>query len=195
MNVRAKIMLFACGLLVSLGVIAKEIDVTSSFAGTITTPITAGMDITGTPWGPEPMIISEAQMRGSLGPANMSVISRFDTDGVPVADCNGTGEAGVPFVMEYAFSVSTYKDHSQLYVKFDTGWICGLPGTSGQSFYRGYVEGTIVGGTGRFAGATGTVTSDFYGHDLSGPLVAGEDHRPSYGSFYGTMEGNLILAE
>lgn len=195
MNVRARIMLFAFGLLVSLGVLAREIDVHSSFAGTIITPITAGYDVSGNFWGPEPMIVSEAEMRGSLGPANVSVVSRFDADTQVVADCHGTGEPGVPFSMAYAFSVNTYKDHSQLYVKFDTGWICGMPGPSGSAFYRGYVEGTIVGGTGRFAGASGTMASDFYGHDLSGGLVIGEDQRPTFGSFYGTTSGQLIIED
>jgi len=189
MNVRAKIMLLVCGLLMSLAAMAKEITINSSFAGTIATPVTAG------PTGVlEPMILSEADMKGSLGPATLSVISRFDASDW-VEDCHGTGAPGVPFDMAYAFSVSTYKEHSQLYVRFDTGWICGMPGTSGAAFYRGHVEGTIVGGTGRFEGASGTVQSDFFGNDLSGPLVIGEELRPSYGSFYGTMTGDLTFAD
>lgn len=100
--------------------------------------------------------------------------------------------------MTFARSITTFVDYSQLFVSYDSGWICATPGSAGTASYRGKVIGHIVGGTGRFVGASGTLESDFGGNDLSGPFVVGTDTEPAiqfpgYGSFVGSSTGTLIL--
>lgn len=202
MKIRTRLMPFVLGLAMSLGALAEEVTISmrAGFAGTIVTPITAGVLADGvTGWGPEPMIISDARLvgKGRFGKGLMKVVSRFDSnEPQPSTDCKGSGRAGLPLDMGYAFSVTTYDDFSQLYVRFTEGWICLNPfGASGDVFYWGYVSGDVVGGTGRFADASGTVSSDFYGHDLAGTFVASEDDHAGFGSFYGNMRAEIEVEQ
>ena len=96
-------------------------------------------------------------------------------------------------VMEYARSITTYGNHDQMFVFWDRGWICATPGLAGQSSYRGWVTGRIVGGTGQFEGVTGTANSDFGGYDLAGPFVAEGPEFPIVGSFTGTVDGTVVF--
>ena len=125
----------------------------------------------------------------------MSVLSQYAPDfGLTV--CN-VGE--IPLDMIYARSVTTFKDLSQFFVVFDSGWICATPGPAGAASYYGRVTGHVVGGSGRFQGASGDVESDFGGNDLAGPFVMDchgcdpEVPFPAFGSFSGSMKGRLTL--
>jgi hypothetical protein len=139
------------------------------------------------------VIISEADAKGSFGAMQLKVVSKF-TPFVPIPDPDVSCDSPrVPFVMDFARSVTTYKDYSQMLVFWDTGWLCGMPGPAGQVYYEGRVEGRIVGGTGRFEGATGEVVSDFDGYDLSGPLVFEGPMFPTLGTWNGTVTGRVEL--
>jgi hypothetical protein len=140
-----------------------------------------------------PFLLSEAEMKGAFGAARLSVLSQF----VPAepGSVEACGIQEVPLVMIYARSVTTFKDFSQLFVKYTDGWICASPGEPVAS-YHGWVRGTVVGGSGHFAGAGGQIESRFGGTDLAGPFVGpGEILFPGYGSFVGSMEGMLTLPE
>ena len=141
-------------------------------------------------------IISDADAKGSFGPTQVRVVSKF-TPFLPIPDpqvsCSMTEK--VPFVMEYARSVTTFKDFSEMFIVWTTGWLCGTPGDPGQASYDGFAEGEIVGGTGRFEGASGEVTTSFSGFDMAGPIVIGGPEFPSFGSWKGTIEGKVVFAD
>jgi hypothetical protein len=141
------------------------------------------------------VIISEADAKGSFGAMQLKVVSKF-TPFVAIPDPEAKCDPPkIPMVMEYARSVTTYKDYSQMLVFWDTGWICATPGLTGEVYYVGRVEGRIVAGTGRFEGATGEVVSDFDGYDLSGPFVFEGPPFPTLGSWNGTVAGTVDFAE
>ena len=160
---------------------AEGVDFNLKFAGTV-------YDV---PDFVDTMIITEANASGSFGADHILVISKF-TPFVPVPACT-TDE--IPMEMTFARSVTTYKNHDQMFVYWDSGWICATPGPAGYASYRGEVTGHIVSGTGRFEGATGTVTSEFGGFDLSGPFVIEGPAFPIMGSFTGTVYGTVVFAE
>lgn len=162
---------------------AEEVDFSLKFAGTV-------YDVPALQPG-DTMIITEANASGSFGAQHILVISQF-TPFLPAAACV---EGEIPMVMGFARSVTTYKNHDQMFVFWDSGWICATPGPAGLSSYRGEVIGHIVSGTGRFEGATGTVTSEFGGFDLSGPFVFEGPLFPIMGSFAGTVYGTVVFAD
>ena len=165
---------------------AGEAKLKIEYAGTIFNMI----DIADT------VIISDADAKGSFGAMRTRVVSKFLAPvPIPDPDVSCVWPENVPFVMEYARSVTTFKDFSEMFVVWNSGWICGTPGAPGEFSYVGFVEGDIVGGTGKFEGATGEVTSDFTGFDLSGPFVTGGPEFPSFGSWKGTVEGKVELAD
>ena len=130
------------------------------------------------------------------GLATVPVAEKF-TPFLPIPDpqvsCSMTEK--VPFVMEYARSVTTFKDFSEMFIVWTTGWLCGTPGDPGQASYDGFAEGEIVGGTGRFEGASCEVTTSFSGFDMAGPIVIGGPEFPSFGSWKGTIEGKVVFAD
>jgi hypothetical protein len=142
------------------------------------------------------IIISDADARGSFGAMQTRVVSKF-IPMMPIPDpevsCNMPDK--VPFVMDYARSVTTFKDHSEMFIVWDSGWLCGTPGYPGAAPYEGFVKGNIVGGTGRFEGATGEVESEFGGFDLTGPFVIGGPEFPSFGSWKGTVTGAVVFGD
>ena len=142
------------------------------------------------------VIISEAHAKGSFGATRVTVISKF-LPPVPAYEgspCVVGTELYMP--MDYAHSTTLFKDFSQLFVNWDFGWICATPGPSGMASYRGFVSGHIAGGEGRFAGATGeNIETNFGGHDLMGPFVPGSPMFPTLGTFNGSLDGTVNLAE
>jgi hypothetical protein len=169
---------------------AGDIPISARFAGTIITGFQ--LDSSG---NPSNFIVSEAEMKGPLGVTRLSVLSQF----VPDFSLTVCQPGEIPTSMVYARSVTTFQDLSVYYAVYDSGWICIKPGPAGVASYYGHVSATIVGGTGRMTGASGHLESDFYGNDLAGPLVlncptcAPEVPFPTYGSFLGTMTGELVL--
>ena len=141
------------------------------------------------------IIISDADANGSFGAMQIRVVSKFiPMMPIPDPEVSCDMPANVPFVMDYARSVTTFKDHSEMFVVWDSGWLCGTPGEPGAAAYEGFVEGRIVGGTGRFEGATGEITSTFGGFDLTGPFVIGGPEFPSFGSWKGITTGTVVFA-
>lgn len=139
------------------------------------------------------IIISDAAAKGSFGPSDVKVLSKF-TRFDPVPDNTPACEPPkVLLGMAYARSVTTYKDYSQVFIYYDNGWICVTPGLPGEASYRGWVDGNIIGGTGRFEGASGHVETEFGGFDLSGMFVAGGPAFPALGSWSGVMTGTIEL--
>ena len=164
---------------------AGEAKLKIEYAGTIFNMV----DVTDT------VIISDADAKGSFGAMQIRVVSKFLAP-LPIPDpdvsCAWPPEQ-LPFVMQFARSVTTFKDFSEMFVVWNSGWICGTPGAPGEFSYEGFVEGEIVGGTGRFEGATGEVTSKFSGFDLAGPFVTGGPEFPSFGSWKGTVVGTVVF--
>jgi hypothetical protein len=141
-----------------------------------------------------PVILSEAEMKSTFGTARLSVLSQF----VPDYGVTACKASEIPLNMTFARSITTFADYSQLFVSYDSGWICATPGPAGTASYRGKVMGHFVGGTGRFVGASGSFESDFGGNDLSGLFVVGTDTEPAvqfpgFGSFVGSSTGTVIL--
>jgi len=169
---------------------ADDIPMSAKFAGTVINGLQ--FDSSG---NPSAFIVSEAEMKGSLGATRLSVLSEF----VPDFSLTVCQPGEIPTRMVYARSVMTFQDMSLLYASFDSGWICIKPGPAGVASYYGKVSAQVVGGTGRMTGASGRLESDFYGHDLAGPFVVNcptcppEVPFPAYGSFVGTMIGELVL--
>lgn len=142
------------------------------------------------------VIISDADAKGSFGAMQVRVVSKFLAPmPIPDPDVSCAWPDKVPFVMQYARSVTTFKDFSEMFIVWNVGWICGTPGEPGEASYEGFVAGDIVGGTGRFEGASGEVTSYFTGFDLAGPIVFGGPEFPSFGSWKGTVEGTVEFAD
>jgi hypothetical protein len=169
---------------------AGEVRLSGRFAGTAVSHFQ--FDDSG---NPASFIISEAAFKGALGARYLSVLSQF----VPDFTLTTCQQGEVPLSMVYARSVTTFEDLNVFYIDYDSGWMCGRPVPVGMASYYGRVTGQIVGGTERFVGATGRIESDFHGNDLAGPFVvdcgtcAPEVSFPGYGSFLGTMNGELIL--
>jgi hypothetical protein len=169
---------------------AGDTPMSGRFAGTVINGFQ--LDSSG---NPSEFIVSEAEMKGSLGATRLSVLSQF----VPDFSLTVCQPDEIATSMVYARSVMTFQDMSVLYASFDKGWLCIKPGPAGVASYYGKVSAQVVGGTGRMEGASGHLESDFYGHDLAGPFVvncptcAPEVPFPAYGSFVGTMTGKLVL--
>jgi hypothetical protein len=184
MKAYARILLLAfCAVLMAPAQVGEQ-PIMISYSGTVYD----ALDLTDT------IVISEADAKGSFGATQVRVISKF-TPFVPIPAPDPSCEpTETPLVMNYARSVTTFKDHSHMFVFWDRGWICVTPGPSGQASYRGWVIGHIVGGTGRFAGATGNVETGFGGIDISGPFVAEGPLFPALGSWAGTVHGTVVFA-
>ena len=169
---------------------AAETSMWGKYAGTATEQFY--LDSSG---NSQTVILSEAEMKGTFGAARLSVLSQF----VPDFGLTVCAQGEIPLNMAFARSVATFEDYSQLFVSYDSGWICATPGPAGAASYRGKVNGHVVGGTGHFAGASGDIESDFGGSDLSGlfvvncPVCAPEVPFPAYGSFAGSLKGTLLL--
>lgn len=169
---------------------AGDIPISGKFAGTVINGFQ--LDSSG---NPAEFIVSEAEFSGAVGTKRISVLSQF----VPDFSLTMCQPGEIPLAMVYARSVTTLRDMSVYYVNYDSGWICLKPGPVGVASYYGHVAGPIVGGTGRMTGASGHLESDFYGNDLAGlfvvdcPTCAPEVPFPTYGSFLGTMTGELVL--
>jgi len=169
---------------------ADGIHLSGRFAGTVVDGFQ--LDASG---NPASFIVSDAEFKGSLAAKRLSILSQF----VPDFSLTVCQPGEIPLAMVYARSVTTLQDLSVYYVDYDSGWICGRPGPAGVASYYGHVTGQIIGGTGRFNGASGHIDSDFYGNDLAGlfvigcPTCAPEIPFPGYGSFLGTMTGEMIL--
>ena len=142
---------------------------------------------------PDTVVISDAAAKGSFGAMDVKVISKF-SQGAFIPDYAPACEAGVLVGMEFARSIATFKDYSQLFVLFDDGYLCIYPGSPGDTYYEGYVKGHIIGGTGRFENAEGDVESDFDGFDLLGPFVSDGPPFPAFGSWSGVLTGTIELA-
>ena len=146
---------------------------------------------------PASFLISEAEMKGSLGATRLSIVSNF----VPDFSLTVCQPGEIPLSLDYARSVQTLKDLSVYYADYDTGWICVSPGPAGIASYYGKVTANVIGGTGRFEGATGYLESDFGGVDLTGqfvvdcPTCAPEIPFPGYSSFVGTFTGKISLSK
>ena len=141
---------------------------------------------------PDTVVISDAAAKGSFGAMDVKVISKF-SQGAFIPDYAPACEAGVLVGMEFARSIATFKDYSQLFVLFDDGYLCIYPGSPGDTYYEGYVKGHIIGGTGRFENAEGNVESDFDGFDLLGPFVSDGPPFPAFGSWSGVLTGTIEL--
>jgi hypothetical protein len=168
---------------------AAEIALSNRYAGTVIDHFQ--LDGSG---NFSPVILSEAELRGTFGTGRVIVLSQFLPDR-SVTACK-IGEIALNMV--FARSVTTFADYSQLFVSYDTGWICVAPAPAGGAVYRGKVVGHFVGGTGRFVGATGPFESNFGGNDLSGPFVVPTEKEPAvpfpgFGSFVGSSVGTVIL--
>jgi len=141
------------------------------------------------------VLVSDASATGTFGPMDVKVLSKFiPFVPIPDPDVSCALPDKIPLGLNYARSVTTFKDHSQLFVYYDSGWICVTPGAPGEASYRGWVEGHIIGGTGRFEGATGYVETEFGGFDVSGQFVAGGPAFPAFGSWSGVLTGTVELA-
>jgi hypothetical protein len=122
----------------------------------------------------------DAQVRGSLGPASMGVISEFTFAGF----CDA--EQTVLYVMVvYSKPITTFKNGDQLWGDITSGDMC-LDTVTGE--YFGSAQGVYTGGTGRFHGATGSFTVDFGGTNLTLPTLGF-----GFGAIYGETEGRLEL--
>lgn len=169
---------------------AGDIPFTGRFAGTVVNHFQ--LDESG---NPASFIISEAEMKGSQGASRISGLSQF----VPDFSLTVCQPDEIPLSLVYVRSVTTFQDLSVQYATYDSGWMCGKAGPLGVASYYGKITGQIVGGTGRFVGATGSIEGEFYGHDLTGPFVvecptcAPEVPFPGYGSFLGTVKGEIHL--
>ena len=169
---------------------AGDIPFTGRFAGTVVNHFQ--LDESG---NPASFIISEAEMKGSQGASRVSVLSQF----VPDFSLTVCQPGEIPLSLVYARSVTTFQDLSVQYATSDSGWMCGKAGPLGMAGFYGEVSAQIIGGTGRFAGATGYYEGEFHGNDLAGsfvvecPTCAPEIPFPGYGSFLGTIRGELHL--
>lgn len=188
MKAYLRVVLVALCAFFAVPVQAGEVPLMIEYSGTVTNMLDA---VPG-----DTVIISEAHAKGSFGATRVTVLSKFLP---PVPAYEGSPcVVGIEWYMpmEYAYSTTLFKDFSQLFVNWDSGWICATPGPSGMASYRGFVSGHIAGGEGRFAGATGVdVESDFGGHDLMGPFVPGTPMFPTLGTFNGTLDGRVTFAE
>lgn len=188
MNTRVRMLLLAlCAFLVA-PVQAEEASLKIEYSGVVydAVDLTTLTDF---------IIISDATARGSFGPLDVKVLSKFTPfDPVP-EDAPACASPKVLLGMAYARSVTTYKDYSQMFIYYDHGWICVTPGLPGEASYQGWVDGHIIGGTGRFEGASGYIETDFSGFDLSGVFVAGGPPFPALGSWSGVLTGTVELAD
>ena len=140
-------------------------------------------------------LTADAEAKGSFGATRAQLIIKFSLISPPtgVSNEDGCGPNEFTLAMDYTRSITTFKDHSQMFVFWDTGMMCSTPGPAGMASYRGWADGHIVGGTGRFEGTTGTVHTDFGGYDLSGPFVYEGPPFPSFGSFSGIVDGKVFF--
>jgi hypothetical protein len=138
------------------------------------------------------IIISDAAAKGSFGAMDAKVVSKFSPFEPLPGYAPPCESPKIPVGMLYARSVTTFKDHSQLFVYFDSGWLCVTPGVlSGEASYDGGGKGRIIGGTGRFAGATGEIDTEFGGVDLAGQFVGEGPAFPAFGSWSGVLTGTI----
>ena len=121
-----------------------------------------------------------AQVRGSLGPASMAVLSEFTFAGF----CD-VEETVLYVMMAYSKPVTTFKNGDQLWGEITIGDMC-LDTVTGD--FLGSAKGVYTGGTGRFEGATGSFTVDFGGTNLALPTLG-----VGFGAIYGEIEGTLEL--
>ena len=142
---------------------------------------------------PDTIVISDAAAKGSFGAMDVKVVSKFSPF-ANIPDYAPSCSTGVLVGMEFARSVTTFKDYSQLFTLFDDGYLCIYPGSPGDTYYEGRVTGHIIGGTGRFKDASGDVESVFDGYDVIGPFVSDGPIFPAFGSWSGVLTGTIELA-
>lgn len=142
---------------------------------------------------PDTIVVSDATAKGTFGAMDVKVISKFSQTAT-IPDYASICTSGVLVGMEFARSIATFKDYSQLFVLFDDGYLCITPGSPGDTYYEGRVTGQIIGGTGRFENAEGSVESEFDGFDLLGPFVSDGPPFPAFGSWSGVLTGTIELA-